>query len=41
MFKELDKRNVHEVESDMLKKWKEMNILKLYIKQLNMRNLSL
>ena len=35
MFKELDKRNVHEVESDMLKKWKEMNILNKTIENRN------
>ena len=27
LFKELDKRNVNEVESDILKEWKEVNIL--------------
>ena len=27
MFKELDKRNVHEVEKDILKVWKEQDIL--------------
>ena len=30
-FKELDKRNVHEVESNMSQKWQEMDILNLSI----------
>ena len=30
-FKELDKRNVHEVESDLSQKWQEMDILNLSI----------
>ena len=30
-FKELDKRNVHEVESSLSQKWQEMDILNLSI----------
>ena len=39
-FKELDKRTVYEIESEILKKWQEMDILNESIKNIYSQNMA-